>query len=204
MNDYWNKRFKAGKVWGNEPSSTTYIAAEYFTKFQKNKLLVIGSGYGRNSRFFHENGYEVEGIEYSKEGIQIARKDNPSIVYYHGSVFDMPFSKKKYSAIYCYNVIHLFMKEQRDTLISLCSEVLEDDGLLFFSAFSDEDSGYGMGYELEDHTFETKKNKPVHYYSENELIEAFEMYKIIDHGLYTEVVGSKNCKLRYILAQYCK
>jgi len=199
--NYWDNRFKAGKVWGDEPSGTAAIASEYFNRFNKNKILVIGSGYGRNTKFFYENGYMVEGIEYAKDGIDIARRDNPNIRYYHGSAFDMPFTTEKYSAIYCYNVIHLFKESQRESLISICGNVLEDGGLLFFSAFSDDDIGYGVGDELETNTFESKKDKPVHYYGRDELIDSFASYKVLDDGVYVEVVGSKECRLRYIVAQ---
>ncbi len=201
VEDYWNSRFKAGKVWGSEASGTAFIASEYFKKLKKSDILVIGSGYGRNTNYFYANGFNVEGIEYSKDGVEIARNDNPSIVYYHGSAFDMPLSDKKYSAIYCYNVIHLFMEHDRELLISLCGEVLEEGGVMFFSAFSDEDEDYGLGEELETNTYEIKKNKPVHYYGDMELLEVFKNYRIIEDGTYTEVVGSKECKLRFILVQ---
>jgi SAM-dependent methyltransferase len=200
--NYWDSRFKAGKVWGDEPSGTAPIASEYFKRFNKNKILVIGSGYGRNTNYFYDNGYIVEGIEYAKDGIDIARQDNPNIEYFHGSAFDMPLTSTKYSAVYCYNVIHLFMEPQRERLISICSNVLEDGGLLFFSAFSDEDIDYGIGDELETNTFEMKKDKPVHYYGRDELIDSFASYKFLEDGVYTEVVSNKECRLRYIVAQY--
>jgi SAM-dependent methyltransferase len=150
----------------------------------------------------YENGFEVEGIEYSKDGVEMANHDNPYIRYYHGSAFNMPFNEKKYSAIYCYNVIHLFMEDERERLISLCKKVLKKDGIMFFTAFSDADEDYGRGEELEPNTFENKKNKPVHYYSGQKLIEAFKEYRVIDNGSYTEVVGHKECKLRYIIVQF--
>lgn len=199
--DYWNSRFKAGKVWGDDPSGTARIASDYFSEYEKKDVLVIGSGYGRNSNYFYKSGFNVDGIEYAKDGIEIARRDNPNIVYYHGSVFDMPFSTKKYSAIYSYNVLHLFMSKERKQLVSLCKDMLDERGMVFFSVFSDEDEAFGVGNKLEDNTFEVKKGKPVHYYSRAELIESFSEYRIIDVGDYTEIVGNKECKLRYIVAQ---
>lgn len=201
MNKYWDNRFKEGKVWGAEPSCTARSASIYFKEHNKSRILVIGSGYGRNANYFFNEGFEVDGIEYSLSGIEIARTDNPSIPYYHGSVFDMPFSEKRYSAIYCYNVIHLFMKQEREALVSLCGQVLENDGLMYFSAFSDEDESYGEGKELEVNTFEVKPAKPVHFYNQKDLKAAFGLYTFIDDGICTETVGSKKCKLRYIVAQ---
>lgn len=201
MSDYWKSRFKeGGKVWGDEPSGTAIIASELFRKYKKKDILVIGSGYGRHTNYFHKEGFDVEGIEYSLDGVNIAREDNPSIKYYHGSAFDMPFSDKKYSAIYCYNVIHLFMKGQRSQLIKLCKEVLEEDGLLFVSAFSNEDSCFELGECIEENTFERKKGKIEHYYSLEELKFAFNEFMIVEEDNYVETVGSRVCQLRYIIA----
>lgn len=201
MTDYWNQRFKMGKVWGSKPSGTSMIAADYFSQYNKRNILVIGSGYGRNANFFHESGYHVEGIEYAWDALVIAQRDNPYITYYHGSIFDIPCGEKKYSAIYCYNVMHLFLKPERNKLIALCQKMLEQEGLVFFSVFSDEDKDYGIGNVIEENTFEQKPGKPVHYYSKDELTKAFGLYSVIHVGEYEEYVGNKECKLRYIVAK---
>jgi hypothetical protein len=52
--DYWNDRFKAGKVWGEQASGTAHMALKCFERFDKKDILVIGSGYGRNSNYFYE------------------------------------------------------------------------------------------------------------------------------------------------------
>lgn len=200
MTDYWNERFKAGKVWGSKPSGTANIASDYFTQKGKKSVLVVGSGYGRNANFFYEHGFDVEGIEYAKDAIAIAQQDNPAITYYEGSIFDIPCGDKRYSAIYCYNVIHLFMQHEREELLTICGNLLEQEGILFMTAFSDEDSDYGMGRMTEKNTFEKKAGKPVHYYAYDEFRDAFSGYSIIKAGEYKEPVGDKVCQLRYVIA----
>lgn len=207
MNDYWNTRFgSGGKVWGINPSGTAINAKKFFEEKNIDDVLVIGSGYGRHSNYFHKEGFSVEGIEYSEEGIKIAIEDNPKIKYYHGSVFDMPFREEKYSSIYCFNVIHLFTKDMRNELLKKCKEVLKDNGVMYFTSFSEQEGSYGTGEEIEENTFETKKDKPIHFYTEEDIRDEFKEYIIVESGLYSDIEnhgdeGEHEHLLRYIVVQ---
>lgn len=207
MSEYWEKRYgSGGKVWGSTPSGTAIQASEVFRNNNVKEVLVIGSGYGRNANYFYEEGFTVEGIEYTNEGIDIARTDNPNINYYHDSAFNMPLREAKYDAVYCYNVLHLFVESERNKLIELCREVVKPNGLLYFTSFSENEASYGNGEEIEWHTFETKKGKPIHFYDEKDIISAFQSYELIETDLYTEHEnhgdeGEHEHILRYIIVK---
>ncbi len=207
MGDYWNERFgNGGKVWGVKPSDTAIHAKSIFESNAIQEILVVGSGYGRHSNYFFNEGINVEGVEYSEEGIKLAREDNPEIVYYHGSAFDLPFDDKKYNGIYCYNVLHLFMKELRRDLVERCYETLQSDGIMYFVTFSEQEASFGTGIELEDNTYEHKKGKPVHYYTDEDLRSEFHKFTILDTGLYVEREshgdeGEHEHVLRYIVVK---
>jgi len=74
MNTFWEERFRdEGKIWGVSPSRTAVYAIELFKKTDVRKVLVPGSGYGRNAEAFAGAGFEVTGIEISNTAISIAR-----------------------------------------------------------------------------------------------------------------------------------
>ena len=136
MKDYWSQRFKAGgKIWGDLPSISAKHAAVLFESSKVESILVPGCGYGRHTEYFDSQGLDVSGIEIAPEAVEIARKANPNINYFEGSVLDMPFSREKYDAIYCFNVLHLFEREDRGRLVQNCADALKKKGTCVFHRF---------------------------------------------------------------------
>ena len=181
--DYWDNRFKGeGQIWGDKPSESAIIALEYFKSRKIKSILVPGAGYGRNTRVFSDQNYSVEGIEISKTAFNIAKLFDSKTKFYLGSVLDMPFSKKKYNAIYCFNTLHLFLREERITFIDKCYNQLTRKGFIFFIVFSIEEESYKKGEKLENNTYESKLNRPVHYFTEEDIVEHFNKFLIINIG----------------------
>ena len=114
MKDFWETRYLLEKeIWGSTHSKTAEFCLNYYISNSVKSILIPGSGYGRNAKYFLENGIDVEGIEISEEAIDIGFTNGISYHVYNGSVLDMPFSTKKYEGIYCFNVLHLFKMEDR-------------------------------------------------------------------------------------------
>lgn len=207
MKDYWSKRFAdGGKVWGENPSLSAKQACALFASCKVESILVPGSGYGRHTIYFESQGFDAEGIEITDEGIKLARSVNPEIVYYNGSVLDMPFSAKKYDAIYCFNVLHLFTAEDRKNFVASCIDALKECGYIYFTSASEQEESYGRGAEMEENTFESKPGRPVHYFTEDDLRNSFAGFEILDTGIIDEnenhgEAGLHVHKLRYIFAR---
>lgn len=206
MQAYWSKRFaQEGMIWGTQPSQTAELAFRLFKEHQVKKLLVPGIGYGRNAKLFTEAGMEVDGIELSPEAIELAQSWNPEARVFQGSVLDMPFSEDLYDGIYCYDVIHLFLAKDRKRLIDRCIGQLKTGGVLFFTCFSELDKDFGIGRELEKNTYEVKKDKVVHFFTEEELLDSFKELSILTTGMVEDRLtygdaSSKSYSLRYIFA----
>lgn len=206
MKDYWDKRFETGaRIWGDAPSISARHAAVLFESMKVHNVLVPGSGYGRHTEYFQSQGFDAEGIEISHNAIEIAQKSNPLIVYYEKSVLDVPLSDKKYDAVYCYNVVHLFKKNDRAQFLLNCYDALNDRGVLYFTVFSELEESFGRGEQTEENTFESKPNRPVHYFTEDDLKEMFSSFEILNTGIIDEnedhgEAGRHIHKLRYILA----
>ena len=184
MKDYWEKRFQAeGKIWGSSPSSTAQLALELFQQSNVKRLLVPGSGYGRNTRLFSGSGFDVTGIEISPTACNMARKFDPLSRIYCASVLDTSFDTNTYDAVYCYNVLHFFREKERREFARRYMEKVVDKGILYFTVFSDKEPSYGKGAEVETNTFESKPGRPVHYFTEDDLKAYFRDGEIIESGM---------------------
>ena len=203
---YWNQRFQnEGYVWGTSSSPTAEYATAIFRKNGVRKILVPGSGYGRNTRIFSEAGFEVTGIEISDTACEMAREYDPQSRIHNGSVLDMPLTPDQYDAIYCYNVLHLFRERERELCLQQCTDRVKDNGLLYFTVFSDREPSFGKGQEVEKNTFESRPGRPVHYFTETELLDYFKGFEIIKSGITEDPEnhgeGPHTHVLLYILAR---
>ncbi|MFX1566920.1 MAG: class I SAM-dependent methyltransferase [Promethearchaeota archaeon] len=205
--EYWNNRFsEKGKIWGIEPSKTAFYALKLFKKHEITTILIPGAGYGRHTKLFSKNNYQVTGIEISEEGLNIAREFDTKSNFILGSVLDMPFSSEIYDAIFCYNLLHLLLRNERVLFIDKCYRQLKNNGFAFFSVFSDKENSYGKGNLIEENTFESKPYRPTHYFSEQDLIEHFKSFTVIETDIIEENenhgdLGPHTHKLRYIFAK---
>jgi SAM-dependent methyltransferase len=207
MNTFWEERFSdEGRIWGNTPSRTVAYAIGLFKKERVREVLVPGSGYGRNSGAFARAGFLVSGIEISATAVSLARQNSGEVRYHHGSVLDMPFDDSVYDGIYCFNVLHLFRKDNRVAFLQRCREQLKDGGVMFFVVFSDREPSYGSGRMVEENTFESKPGREVHYYSEEDLFSEFHGLDILETGMMEDPEehgreGRHTHQLRYIYAR---
>ena len=182
--EYWESRYLGeGKIWGESPSKSALSALQLFRTHQVKTVLVPGSGYGRNTRLFSTAGLDVTGIEISETAFKMAGQFDPRSKFYRGSVLDMSFDNRRYDAIYCFNVLHLFRLPERELFLNQCLGKLTKQGLAYFTVFSEKESSFGQGAETELNTFESKPGRPVHYFTDPDLRQQFHRFEIIDTGI---------------------
>jgi 2-polyprenyl-3-methyl-5-hydroxy-6-metoxy-1,4-benzoquinol methylase len=209
MNQYWDKRYQAeGKIWGDEPSLTARRALEIFRENKVNKVLVPGSGYGRNTRLFSASGLQVTGVEISMEACRLAMAFDPDTRIFNISVLDMSSLRGRYDGIYCFNVLHLFLEADRKRFIKECIKNVKVNSPMFFTAFSEKEESYGKGAEVEKNTFESKPGRPAHYFSEPDLKYHFRTMQVMETGLMEDREnhgeGPHTHILRYICVKAAK
>ena len=79
MADFWETKFAEEQtMWGFEPSDSAIICKDFFLENNVRNILIPGIGYGRNAKIFHENGFEVTGIELSKTAIDLTKSKKRS------------------------------------------------------------------------------------------------------------------------------
>jgi len=205
--EYWNNRYSdKGKIWGTNPSITAIYALKLFKKYDIIKILIPGAGYGRHTKFFSKNNYEVTGIEISEIALNLAKEFDSKSKLILGSVLDMPFNNDTFDAIFCYNVLHLLLSNQRILFIEKCYKQLKESGFVFFSVFSEQENSFGKGIKIEENTFESKPYRPTHYFTKEDLLKHFKSYTVIETNIIKEKenhvdLGPHTHKLRYIFAK---
>jgi len=207
---YWNNRFSnGGKIWGDLPSKSAMYCLELFKKHNIKRILVPGSGYGRHTKLFSKNRYQVVGIEISETAIEISKEFDTQTKFFNYSVLEMDEQEEKFDAIFCFNVLHLFTEDNRIIFLENCYNHLSPEGFCFFTVFSDEESSFGKGKEIEKFTFESKPGRPTHFFTEADLIQHFNKYHLLDTGIIEEPEnhgdrGAHVHLLQYIFAQKLK
>ncbi|MFZ1978504.1 MAG: hypothetical protein WAV76_11170, partial [Bacteroidota bacterium] len=69
---------------------------------------------------------------------------------------------------------------------------------------SELEESFGKGGEIEPNTFEPRKGKPVHYFTDSDLKEQFKAFQIIESGIVEEPEshgGDHIHKCRYIMVK---
>jgi SAM-dependent methyltransferase len=205
MGAYWDGRFgREGKIWGMSPSVTAVYACERFRRHGVRSVLVPGAGYGRNALLFARAGFVVTGVEISAEAIKLGEGIGVRLI--QGSFLDVPVTPRSFDAIYCYNVLHLFLEAERKCFVEKCADALRDGGIAFFAVFSNAEPSYGKGRLIEPGTYESKPGRPVHYFSEKDLADHFAGFEVLEAGIMEDPEehgeeGKHVHLVRYVLAR---
>jgi SAM-dependent methyltransferase len=203
---FWDSKFsESGSLWGDLPSDSAIYALKIFREEGLLKLLVPGAGYGRNASFFEKNGFNVTGIELSGSAIQLARKLGVTYLIHCGSVLHMPFDAEVYDGIFCYALLHLFNKTDRNRFIQKCRDQLRPGGQLFFTVVSRDSYLFGQGTRLDPDTFEIFPGIQVYFYDLPGLISDFSSMELLESGTIDEPIkymeGQEPLKCLYIRAR---
>ncbi|WP_427052144.1 class I SAM-dependent methyltransferase [Paenibacillus sp. TC-CSREp1] len=164
------------------------------------QVLVLGAGYGRNTKELAKY-FKVDGIEVSASAVKLAREWDTRSNMIQASVLDVELPKK-YDAVFCYNLLHLFKQEERNVIINKCSMLLQERGVGFFTVFSDEDSSCGKGALLEPNTYEYKTGKFAHFFSEMDLKDHFRNFTILETGSFREQLHYAHQQRSWIHLRY--
>ena len=209
MNKYWENRFKnEGEMWKLEPSDATLWALDLFKANGIHEILIPGFGYGRNARAFIENGFTVTGIEISQSAIDLAKTNGLGCTIHHGSVTLMPFDNKQFDGIFCYAMIHLLNKEERNTFLKACYHQLKEEGLMVFVVASTHMSMYGSGRYISKDRYAISEGLNVFFYNDQAITDEFSGFGLITHSDIEEPVkymsGSDPMKLKLVVCKKAK
>lgn len=182
MTEFWETSFKdKQEMWGWEPADSVSKTLELFKKHSFKDILIPGFGYGRNAKYFIDNGFKVTGIEISETAIDIAKKYfDKNVKVYHGSVSAMPFGKELYDGIFSYSLIHLLNEKDRIKLIEDCYNQLKPNGYMVFVTISKNDFRFGQGVKVSKDTFEPWKGLTLFFYDLDSIKADFGKFGLVE------------------------
>ena len=100
---------------------------------EKIRVLDLGCGNGSLSHAIAQQGYDVVGVEDSKQGVTIAKKSFPNCHFIHSSIYDLPYSqlRNSFDVVISVEVIeHLLYPKE---LVRAAAECLKPNGQLILT-----------------------------------------------------------------------
>ena len=142
---------------------------KYFDLFLegcKSKILDLGCGMGHYSNYMYNKGFDVVGIDFSQNMINIAKKDNPNINFIVSDICDLDVIKNQKfdGVVIAYVLQHLSKEEVLDLFIQINNIVNDNSKLLIFLR-----EGNGIVEEVEP--IDTRYKYVINEYSKGEISE---------------------------------
>ncbi|MEW6558107.1 MAG: class I SAM-dependent methyltransferase [Elusimicrobiota bacterium] len=134
----WNEIFKKeGKVFTKVQEDIPKVLT-LFKKHNIKKILDLGCGSGRHVIYFTKRGFDVYGIDISKEGLNITKswlkKEKLKANLKIGSVYEkLPYQNNFFDAIISVQVIHHARIKTIRKAIREIERILKPNGLIFIT-----------------------------------------------------------------------
>lgn len=143
----FDKEYKEEKLyWGRKPDDIVKLILKYK---KKGDVLDLGVGEGRNALFLAEQGFNVTGVDISKEGIEklkkLAKLENLNINAINEDIRKFKFNKK-YDIIISNATLHFLEKEEIEELIRKMRQNTKESGLNIISAFTKDNPNKNFPY----------------------------------------------------------
>lgn len=116
--------------------------ARFLTALQnehKHKLLEIGAGTGRDSKFFQDKGFEVTCIDLSPAMVEHCRQKGLSAYVMDMTAIDLP--ENSFDAVYSMNSLLHLTKDEFSDVIQRINTLLQEGGLFYIGMYG--------GYDFE-------------------------------------------------------
>lgn len=194
------------------PAPVVYPLFIRWKKENKNKILDLGCGLGRNSLYFYEQGFNVTAVDGSTSAIEkfeaICKQKDYKIDVKLCDMHSLLFENSIFDAVFSFHVIYHTDSKSIKKVISEIDRVLKPGGELFVTLNSKNNTSYlkNLNYKIDENTIikqdGIEKGLPHYFVNEQEaksLLSNFEIQKL----LYVEDIkndGSKSCHY-YILAR---
>lgn len=166
----------------------------YDVKRDAKRIFDVGCGNGRHVVFFAEQGFEVYGIDISKEAIEIANawlfKKGLKAYLRVGDIEKLPFDSEHFDVVISAEVLDHVPFSKAKKVIKEIRRVCAPNGYIYITLRSTEDSEFGRGEEVAHNTFVLQggyeKGIIQHYFDLGEIKELLEGFKVFDIEIYEE------------------
>jgi ubiquinone/menaquinone biosynthesis C-methylase UbiE len=167
----WEKEYRTGR---GRWKGTTNFQLELP---EGSRILEIGCGNGKHLSSFFNKGFELFAMDVSPSAIILAKdRVNLSKAKVHFSVGDaakLEFRDGFFDCAFMFHILAHLSEEDRPRAIREAFRVLKKGGRLYFRDFHITDYRFTKGIEVEKNTKRKGTNVWVHYFTENEVNDAF-------------------------------
>lgn len=127
------------------------------------RILDIGCAFGRDSKYFSENGFETYRIDLSTKMIEKAKEFSPLSKFFVMDMMDLKFENNFFDGIWCSAALLHLNKKDAQIAIEEFKRVLKNGGILYLNL----KEGQGEKYITDDRYNNVQKFYS--YYSESEI-----------------------------------
>ena len=122
------------------------------------KMLDLGCGTGRHCVLLASSGFEVVGIDISKNALKMARRwvlreKLRNVALVRATMTNLPFSNRCLDAVISVSVIHHAFKKDIVATVNEIFRILGKNGWFIANLASVTDPRFGTGQKVEDNTF---------------------------------------------------
>ena len=174
----WDSYYKCNKYYADRgytnPDKHVVDFINYY-EFEENlKVLDIGCGLGKNSKFFLEKNFETYGIDISKNAVEHSRMRNPSGWFFQMNAVNLKFNKNFFDIIIDAGCLHVNPKIFWKIIVDEYENVLKKGGKLFVRLFTNE----GNKRQKDDVLFKVNEDLNVYSVSKKEIYGLFYNFKV--------------------------
>lgn len=135
FDEYYERTALEEIVWEGE-SEDSDILEPYLCRIQpKGRVLDVGCGTGRNSKYLCNQGYDVVGVDLAAKAIETARKMAPSAKLYLGDITTMELNEEPFDLVVDIGCYHSMAPEARVTYAKRLTDFLKPEGYLILRVF---------------------------------------------------------------------
>ena len=146
--EYWNSFYKQygldkGII---EASSFAHFCQDKFFKYKHLNILELGSGNGRDAKYFAKCGHNIVAIDQSHNGVEVAKKLENSISLIEDDFVKMDYSKfDSIDVVYSRFTIHAIKDTEEEMVIKKITSLLQKGGIFAIEVRSTKDPLCGVG-----------------------------------------------------------
>lgn len=147
---HWNKFYKSGIA----PSDPSPFAIDVKAQISSGcKILEMGCGNGRDTRFFANSGNYVSAFDRSSEAINFCKDEHSDVNadFLSGTLSELEYEANSFDVVYSRFVLHSMSKDEEVTVLQESFNVLKDGGRIFIECRSVGDPLYRKG-DILSHT----------------------------------------------------
>ncbi|TKC18033.1 class I SAM-dependent methyltransferase [Robertmurraya kyonggiensis] len=181
-NNFYANREKQIPFFVNAPDENL---VSYFDQgfFHSGRALELGCGPGRNAIYLAENGFSVDAVDLSEEGISWGREraieKNIQVNFINKSIFDLEHEKGTYDIVYDSGCFHHIAPHRRMSYLELLNKALKPNGYFGLTCFIP--NGELGGANISDwEVYRLRSLQGGLGYTEEKLKEIFHDYEVIE------------------------